>query len=379
MTPRKPHRQTAADPAMAVIARTARKTYQSIFGRPKHQPNGPIPNSNRPRLVTVPAASTRRYKQGVPKQVGIKNGIVIHHSEMLSDVTMSNTFAASAQNVNPANSSMFPWLSGIAQSYEKYYFRKLRFRTCPEVGTQTPGRIGMYVDPDPTDAIPTTKQQASATEGFSSSAVWDECTYSTPTDILSRNKSYFVSSNSGGGTLQTQSLYDLGRLVTVTYGGSNTNAVEMWVDYEVELTVPTSSALSSVTPATSSAFVFWSNAYVFPASGWFGPDTTYFAAHSKGTLMSWYDTNTISFTSAFAGRMIMTNLSDDSICYPDEDPSTTAGILSGGVNSNIETAESTVSYCSIYTVNASPGDRIRFRPVTGVTPLCVSICFVPTA
>ena len=50
---------------------------------------------------------------------------------------------------------MFPWLSGIATSFDRYRFSKLIVHYTPRVGLNTDGIVHIAYDPSSTDPVPT--------------------------------------------------------------------------------------------------------------------------------------------------------------------------------------------------------------------------------
>lgn len=57
-----------------------------------------------------------------------RSGVTITHKEYIGDISASTAFKLQlAQNINPSNYVLFPWLSTIAQNFEEYQFAGLVF------------------------------------------------------------------------------------------------------------------------------------------------------------------------------------------------------------------------------------------------------------
>jgi hypothetical protein len=77
--------------------------------------------------------------------------VVSHHEFVvaLSESTSDQTYSF---NINPGNTAIFPWLSAIAPSWDKYRFKRLSFSYSPNSSVTTPGLIVFAFDYDPRDA-----------------------------------------------------------------------------------------------------------------------------------------------------------------------------------------------------------------------------------
>lgn len=78
------------------------------------------------KQVIIPTAPKK--SKPTPKAFVSKTGTtIIRHREKVFDLQGSDNYhLAMSEFVNPANSSLFPWLSGIATSFDRYRFRKLK-------------------------------------------------------------------------------------------------------------------------------------------------------------------------------------------------------------------------------------------------------------
>jgi hypothetical protein len=71
-------------------------------------------------------------------------------------------------------SSIFPWLSQVAQRYETYKFRQLKFRIHPRAPTDEAGTIGMVFDFDALDTAPASQMEALSYGDKTADSVWRE-------------------------------------------------------------------------------------------------------------------------------------------------------------------------------------------------------------
>jgi hypothetical protein len=329
------------------------KKSQTI-ARTKIRGSGAVPTTT---VVSAPVSTSFRTRSNKPQFKSKGPNVVITHKEMLADFDTSDTFTTRALVVNAGNSACFPWLSTIAANYEEYIFHSLTFEHVPTQATTSPGRSGMYIEPDPTDPLPVTKQQAGQMSGAVTAAVWDTAIYNTPKNILKRLPSFMVSNDSGGAApgASTSMTYDMGRLIEFSYADASPGTVEVWVSYTVELRVP--SFANSVSAIPQAGFTYFGGA-VAPAAV-FGTQA-YFDSNTYGSIIDWVDSATIIFSSAFNGILQITSNKAGSVSpvayTPDTETGTTA-VLTNGLDFS-----STNAYVAQYTVSAATGQTINFVP-----------------
>jgi len=133
------------------------------MGRPKQRSKRKNPVQNRLgmakiRKVRPPLGGT------TVRGATNKRQMVVTEDEYIADVAPSVNFANTQYSINPGNSTTFPWLSSLAQNFNKYKFLLLEFyykRTVSEFATdgQT-GKIILSINPDASDPAPSSKQQA---------------------------------------------------------------------------------------------------------------------------------------------------------------------------------------------------------------------------
>jgi len=174
--------------------------------------------------------------------------IVIRKREFINDLNGSNIFAWDAYAINPGLRTTFPWLSEIADRYESYIFRKLKFEYVPRMPSTYMGTIIMSVDYDANDTGPDTKAEQLAYSGTRSGPIWAPLQIECPVEDLQKIKEkftrpgYTINTNGGPADLKT---YDVGNVFFSTAGCYNSSGTEfaaaigeLWVEYEVELKTP---------------------------------------------------------------------------------------------------------------------------------------------
>ncbi len=198
----------------------------------------PLPNF-KPNFGKVKTAALA-YDVGVagmaPRFRAARGVYTVANREFVSDIRGSITDALRVLEINaqPGIKTMFPWLSAIASTHQKYRFRKLQFNYVPVASASTNGRVTMAFAVDPLDPPVTSKQQLFQYHNSIEGSVWSPMTLTLGKEL---NGQLFTRIGAVDNTdLKT---YDLGRLIVATSNGSNNNVIgELFVDYEVELSIP---------------------------------------------------------------------------------------------------------------------------------------------
>jgi hypothetical protein len=164
--------------------------------------------------------------------------------------------------LNPGLAATFPWLSSQAQAWEEYRFNKLKFCYYTRTGSSTPGSVQLVPDYDAADAAPATEQIASSFQDVVEDAPWKnlECQLASQA-MFPMGPRKFIRSGALAANLDIKT-YDAGQLFICTTDGTAVNWGKLWVEYDVELSVPANPAagelaaasqhVTSVSPTTSS-------------------------------------------------------------------------------------------------------------------------------
>jgi len=218
---------------------TARK--QDKFGVNKFQKQLAMPTE----VSYAPVSKTKVIKTGKPKMsMNVNGDCIIKHREYVQEISSTastTTFALSANlPINPAQPQTFQWLSKIAQNFESYRFRKLKFFFETEQSTAQIGTLVMAVDYDATDPAPTSKQQMMAFRNSVRTSLWNGCEHSSQQEDLHKLKMNYIRPGSQPSNTDLK-LYDIGNLFIFclcTSLGAGAVIGELWVEYEVELITP---------------------------------------------------------------------------------------------------------------------------------------------
>ncbi len=192
------------------------------------------------KKVAVPAAQGAKITTRKPQFIkqGSDGRVTVKHREYIDDITSSVSFSALTFTINPGLNGTFPWLAQIANAYETYRFKSLKFIYEPSCATTTVGTICLAVDFDPADSAPASKLQMLSYSGAVRSPYWTSCQYVCSQADLAKFQQKFVRAAllpSGTSPL----LYDAGNLfIGVVDGAGATMVGELHVEYEVELLTP---------------------------------------------------------------------------------------------------------------------------------------------
>jgi len=242
-------------------------------------PNGPRPSSaartQRPRMRKRNGASRRKAGRRLrnPSSLGAEQAsttrltgrtCTIVEDEYIAEVIGGSTganFNNTAYAINPGQAGTFPWLSKIAQQWEKYHFNMLEFYYKPEVTgfatAGTTGKVIFSVDFDASDSPPASKQQMEDTIPHVDSM--PSVPLRMPLTARQMHALYptlYVrpAGLPGASDIKT---YDAGNLNIATQGLASNSATlgELRVRYNVTLSVPVLESATTA-PANNSVSLF---------------------------------------------------------------------------------------------------------------------------
>jgi hypothetical protein len=182
---------------------------------------------------------------GVPAFSPLTSGFRVRHREYIQDVSSSIAFASQTFPLNPGMSTLFPWLSSVAQNFEEYkihglvvYLNTMSGVAISSINTAL-GMWGAVTQYDPTEPDFVNKQQAENYVG---------CQTTVPSNSLIHGVECMPRANvldkfyvRTGAIADGEDLkfYDLGKIQIFTQGSQNVNIIgEMWVSYDVEFSKP---------------------------------------------------------------------------------------------------------------------------------------------
>jgi hypothetical protein len=157
--------------------------------------------------------------------------------------------------INPANSSLFPWLSGIAKKYDLYHFKRLRFTYIPSLPTSEEGNVYIGLDYNTLDPSPTSSSELCQLSHWTMNVVWKPSNLTI--DVNGIGWQYTRTGPVANADYKT---YDIGRLFLATEGISYTGTVGyIEVEYDVEFKRRQPDYTSSVIPTTD---IYTPSAYI---------------------------------------------------------------------------------------------------------------------
>lgn len=188
-----------------------------------------------------------------PRVRASNDGISIHRREFCGSFTNGavTTFqiaplstAVPGYDFNPGCPFLFPWLGNIAAAYERYAFKALKFHVVPSAPTTTPGRYYMSVDYDYDDPVPTTKQGMMGNRQAVEAPAWQECTLECDPRELHRDMpSKYINVSGRNNFVEARTSY-AGFLIIGMDVPSTYVTWDLWVEYDIDLFIPTGDLLS---------------------------------------------------------------------------------------------------------------------------------------
>jgi len=163
---------------------------------------------------------------------------VIKHSEYVGDIVGSVGFVTQlSMNLNPGIQTSFPWLSQIANAYEKFSVKQIQYRYSSESPSTSTGAVFLSPEYNPQDPPPTSKLETFQNEDTVRTVPWTNVVCKIPTKYLKVYNDYFIRL----GAIPNSDLktYDPIVMYVCTQGQANTALLgEIWVDYQIELINP---------------------------------------------------------------------------------------------------------------------------------------------
>lgn len=190
--------------------------------------------------ASMPIVKQASYGTGAPQFNGGRP-FVVRHREYLQQIINVTTFTGAGRYIiQPGLVDNFPWLSQIAQSFEQYRFKKLKYIYRNRCTTTTNGAIYMAVQYDPSDPEFASIDDIMDYAGARSEVVWRDWSYDAMLKRGSILSKYFVRTDSLPSGLDPQT-FDMG-LFTIcavsTSGSAGVITGDLLVEYEVEFMNP---------------------------------------------------------------------------------------------------------------------------------------------
>lgn len=201
----------------------------------------------------------QKASTGIPMMHKEGQTVVIRHREFIDTIESSTVFALSnSYQLNPGNSTTFPWLSTIANSFQEYRFKGVVFHYVPTSGmaisgtSPSLGSVMFQTSYRSNDTPPASKSEL-LNEYWSGEVVPSE-TMVHPIECNPAENPFNVQYVRRGDLPagDNQLFYDLGVTHVCTQGqlAAGNTLGDVWVTYEVELKKPI--VASNVTSSTTS-------------------------------------------------------------------------------------------------------------------------------
>jgi len=212
--------------------------------------------------AVAPLNTAFRYVNQMAKRETRGNKENIVHTEFVTDLfssSVTTAFQGYQFLLNPANASLFPWLSNQAKNYAEFRFNRLTFYFESTVSASTDGTMIVSSSPDANDTLPTTKTAMLQYENAQRANVWERVIHHVPKATLNRLPKFLTASTSD--PTVTQDLQkEVGKLFLGINGVVATGKAvsELYVSYDCDFFDPqpptgVTYAAVYVTSATSAA------------------------------------------------------------------------------------------------------------------------------
>lgn len=196
----------------------------------------------RGKTVVAPVARSIVQRRTVPGVSVTRGGIVVRHKELFDFVTPADRDNVWYWTIQPGYSELFPWLSAIADRYERYEFKRLIFRYVSRAPSSTQGTLAMAHDLDPNDPTPTVDASGyrvmMSHEAAVSGPAWQTLELHVPTAHLRRRGELYVRNVAEATTVEPRTA-DFGILFVACFLSAGTTILgDLEVEYEIELKTP---------------------------------------------------------------------------------------------------------------------------------------------
>lgn len=184
--------------------------------------------------------SAPRVRTNLSEQPGRMDKPIVQ-DEFVAIVNGSLTFAVNSYTVQPGLSSTFPWLSKVAQLYERYRVENIEFYYKPRVSAFAvagqSGKVMMACDYDVLEAAPSTIQEMETMDPHADCMPYEQLLLKlNPSRCTPAAGKFVRARNVPGADLKT---YDGGLLYIATAGMQDTNVCgELRVRYTLTLMNP---------------------------------------------------------------------------------------------------------------------------------------------
>jgi len=252
-----------------------------------------------------------------PVLMNSTSGTIIRHREYVADILSSTGFTVASYPINVGISTTFPWLAGIAQSFEQYRLRGLIFEY-----KSLSGRALNSVDTALGTVIMATEYDATK-PAFTDKRSMENYTYSTSCDpgvdamhpiecAVDVSPLGVLYTRNSGITASTDLRFsDLGLFQVATVGMQQAGFIagELWATYEVELLKPRLPPTISSNPPMHYSFdsvLFVSSAGAPTSANLFGTAIQKLFLRGVSASVVNLSTNSVNFTATGTYVIVLT-------------------------------------------------------------------------
>jgi hypothetical protein len=175
-----------------------------------------------------------------PRERVLPNGNkLISHKEFLAKVPGSVNFSVVTYSINPGLPVPFKWLYPIANRYESYRFRKLKYHFVNSKSGTFAGDVILGIDYDASDAAPFNEDNLQSYWGAKTGQICEPLVLAADVSALHKlgpNRFTRIGALSAN---QDIKLYDCGNFFIATTDCADTSTIgRVFVEYEIELITP---------------------------------------------------------------------------------------------------------------------------------------------
>lgn len=177
---------------------------------------------------------------------GTNRSTVVTHREYVQDVTGTTSFSINSFPITPSNSTLFPWLSSVADNYEEYRIHGMifEFKTTSGMSVSSTntalGTVIMSTQYNPNDPQFNNKITMENYEFATSGGPFENFLHPVECKpALTVAPQLYVAQSTSSGAVVDLRLTNFGTFSIATVGMQASNVVgELWVSYQVELLKP---------------------------------------------------------------------------------------------------------------------------------------------
>jgi len=191
-------------------------------------------------LKTFSAPMGKGFVQKNTKQAKFQtkgNVVRVTHREFLGNLPGSSDISLYRFRINPADPVTFPWLSTLANAYEKFKLLDFKVVYKANCASITEGLVFMYPDYDSNNAPMLTENTIFNSMDTVTSSAWISCNLGIKANKFNQTKNYLIRSPYESYT--DYLLYDPLNVFFGTVGTGDPNPLgQIWVEYSIELQIP---------------------------------------------------------------------------------------------------------------------------------------------